>query len=517
MLDWLIAGGEVVDGTGGPAFRADVGLAGDRIRLVNRNLGGERPAARRVVDARGRTVCPGFIDVHSHSEFGLLRGDCAEARLRQGVTTDLMSPDGFAYAPLSPARRTEMAEYLEVFNGAPEPDWKWGNLAEYLALFDGRIAVNLVPQAGFNAIRAEAAGWDARPAGPDEIRRMQDLTREAMEQGARDLQTGLDYHPSGHASFEELAATARTAASYGGAYVSHVRGVRGDVEAGVAEALRVGREADAAVRVSHLFGSEALYETLSRAHRGGMDVAFDAYPYMAASSHLGFCLPRWLDRGPPRRIVQTLSDPETQARAAPRIESFFRTFTPHPGRALFSALPEGPHRDLEGRPLTELPERMGKPLGEAVCELLAQCRLRVLMIYRWEDEGKLRRALTHPLGMVGSDGLFRGGRPHPRGFGAHARMLAYAVREKGWLSLEEAVHRMTGVPAARYRLADRGEVAPGRAADLLVFRPELIQDRADFVNGRALAAGMEYAFVNGRAAIADGRLADLSAGRVLRR
>lgn len=514
MLDWLLAGGTVVDGTGRPGYRADVGLAGDRIAEVGRLEG--RPA-RRTVDAGGSVVCPGFIDVHAHSEFSLLRGDGLEARLRQGITTDLLAPDGFAYAPLSPARLEEMKAYLEVFNGPAEPDWEWSDTAEYLALFDGRVAVNTVPQVGFNAVRAEAVGWDPRPATPSEIGRMQDLTRQVMEEGATGVQTGLDYFPSGHAATEELVAVARAAAEYGGVYSSHVRGIRGDVEAGVEEALRVGREAETAVHISHLFGPEQLYGRLSAACDRGMDVSFDAYPYMAASSHLAFCLPRWVDRGPPEQLTEALGDPSVRSRLAPDIEAFFASYTARPQDAFFSSLPPGPYRFLEGRPLTDAVGPAGDTLAEAVCTLLSECRLRVLMVFRWDDEAKLRRAMTHPLGMVGSDGLFRGSRPHPRGFGAHARVLAYLVRERGWLEMPDAVRRMTSMPADRYGLSDRGVVRPGMAADLAVFDPDRIRDRATLENGRAVAEGMDYVFVNGRPAIEAGRIGITTAGRVLRR
>ena len=514
MFDWLLTGGSVVDGTGRPGFRADVGLAGDRIAEVGRLEG--RPA-RRTVNASGSVICPGFIDVHAHSEFALLRGDGLEARLRQGITTDLMAPDGFAYTPLSPPRLAEMKAYLEVFNGPAEPDWEWSSTAEYLALFEGRTGINVAPQAGFNAVRAEAVGWEPRPATALEIGRMQDLTRRVMEEGASGVQTGLDYFPSSYAAAEELIAVAKAAAEYGGVYSSHVRGTRGDVEAGVEEALRVGREAEAAVHISHLFGPEKLYERLSAARDGGLDVTFDAYPYMAASSHLAYCLPAWVEGGPPEQLAAKLADPAVRSRLAPEIEAFFSAYTTRPQDAFFSALPAGPYRFLEGRPLTDAVGPAGGALGEAVCTLLSECRLRVLMVYRWDDEAKLKRAVTHPLGMVGSDGLFRGGRPHPRGFGAHARVLAFLVREKGWLDLPDAVRRMTSMPAARYGLVDRGVVRPGAAADLAVFDPARIQDRATFENGRAPAEGMYYVFVNGRAAVEAGRLGATNAGRVLRR
>ncbi len=513
MFDWLLTSGTVIDGTGSPGVRADVGLEGGRIAAVGSLAGRD---ARRTVDVAGSVVCPGFIDVHSHSEFSLLRGDADEARLRQGITTDLLAPDGFAYTPASPSRLADLLTYLEVFNGPPDESWEWSSPDEYLALFDGRVAINVAPQVGFLAIRAEAVGWDPRPADPSEIGHMQELTRRGMETGASGIQVGLDYFPAGHASTDELIAVARVVAEYGGVYSSHVRGIRGDVAAGVEEALEVGRKAGVAVHISHLFGSDELYQVLTDARDGGVDVTFDAYPYMAASSHLAFCLPGWFDDGPPERLISKLGDPAVRAAAAPHIEEFYRRYVPDPGNAYFSALPAGPYQHLQGRPLTEAIGEAGPTLAEAVCTLLAECRMRVLMIYRWNDEAKLRRAMTHPLGMVGSDGLFRGTHPHPRGFGAHARVLADLVRARGWLELSDAIRRMTSMPADRYGLGDRGVIRPGAAADVTVFDPDRIQDRATFDNGRATAEGVGYVFVNGEAAIESGRLSHTSTGRVLK-
>ena len=514
MFDCVLTGGTVIDGTGSAGFRADVGLSGDRISAVGHLDGRE---AQQTVDVSGRVVCPGFIDVHSHSEFALLRGDGLEPRLRQGVTTDLMGPDGFAYAPLSPSRLTEMKAYLTRFIGPPDTDWEWSDAVEYWDLFDGRVGINLIPQVGFNAVRAEAVGWDPRPATPGEVERMQDLTRQVMEEGALGIQTGLDYFPSGHAATEELVAVARVVAEFGGTYGSHVRGNRGDVADGVREALSVGRESGVPVHISHLFGSELTYREMVEAREEGIDVTFDAYPYMAASSHLAYCLPEWVDQGPPERVAEVLSDPDVQSRVAPDIERFFSSYIARPGDALFSYLPEGPYRYLEGRSLREAIGTVGKALADTVCRLLVECRMNVLMVYRWDDEAKLRRAMTHPLGMVASDGVFLGSYPHPRGYGAHARVLARLVREKGWLDFTDAIRRMTGMPAARYGLTDRGVIRPGAAADLAVFDPARFEDRATFEDPRSNAVGMDYVFVNGRAAIEEGRLVDTTAGRVLRR
>ena len=312
-------------------------------------------------------------------------------------------------------------------------------------------------------------------------------------------------------------AVAETAAEYDGIYTSHVRGIRGDVAYGVREALQVARRAQVPVHISHLFGSEQLYQELVDARDEGIDVTFDAYPYMAASSHLAFCLPPWVDRGPPDQVIELLADPRVQSKVAPDIDRFFGAYVSRPRDAFFSSLPDGPYRYLEGRPLIDAVGPVGRTLAETVCRLLVECRMRVLMVYRWNDENKLRRAMTHPLGMVGSDGLYRGSYPHPRGFGAHARVLSHLVREKGWLDFPDAIRRMTGMPAARYGLSDRGTVRPGAIADLAVFDPERIEDRATFKDPRSNAVGMHYVFVNGKAAIDAGNLAHSSAGEVLRR
>ena len=514
MFSVVLTGGMLHDGTGSPGYRADVGIAGDRIKAVGHL---RSVPAQRTIDVGNRVISPGFIDVHAHSEFSLLRGDGLEARVRQGVTTDLLAPDGFAYAPLSGERLDEMKSYLSVFNGPPDESWHWSDVSEYQNLFKGRVGINVVPQVGFNAIRAEAVGWEARPANPDEIREMRALTHHAMEQGATGMQTGLDYYPSGNATTKELVAVASVVAEYGGVYSSHVRSNRLGLDAGVEEALAVGRDAQVPVHLSHLFGTAELYGQLEKARSQGIDVTFDAYPYMAGCTHLSFCLPESLQLGPPDNVIESLRDKATPSRIESHIASWFEQVGTKPEEVRFASVPPGPHQHLEGHYLADAVVELGGTLAETVCDLLVENRLNVLMVFHWHDDAKLQRALIHPLGMLGSDGLFRGRSPHPRGFGAHARMLAFVVREKGWLSLPDAIRRMTSLPAARYGLTDRGIVRPGLAADLAVFDPETVQDMATFENGRTPAVGFDYVFVNGRVVLDAGALTDTTAGRVLKR
>ncbi|MBI2194270.1 MAG: D-aminoacylase [Planctomycetes bacterium] len=512
-FDLLLRRGRIVDGSGSPWYPGDVGVRGDRIAAV-----GHIPSAqaKREIDASGKVVCPGFIDVHVHSEMGILTGEASEGRIRQGVTTDLLAPDGLSFAPLSVTRLAEMRRYLAIFLGEPELDWSWSSLAEYLARFEGRVAMNVVPQVAFNAIRAEAVGWEARPATPTELERMKDLTREAMEQGACGIQTGLEYYPSAHSGTDELVEVSRVVAEHGGVYSSHIRGYGDRLGTALEETFAISERAGLPVHVSHLFGLPELYRPLEAARARGIDVTYDAYPYTAGCTHLIYCFPPWAQSGTPGEIVARLGTRTARERIRPELEGFFqRTRRPFEN-IIFSTVTTEPNRHLEGKSLDQALKDSGKDLTDFACDLLVEERLGVLMIFHWSGEDVLRSTLTHPLHMVGSDGIFRPGKVHPRGYGAYPRILGRMVREKHWLTLEDAVRRMSSFPAQRYGLRDRGLVRAGLAADLVVFDPERVIDQATFEDGRKPPEGIAHVLVNGQLVLDGGRMTSARPGRVLR-
>jgi N-acyl-D-amino-acid deacylase len=507
-FDLLFQNARVMDGSGAPSFHADVGIVGDRIAAVGPLSGA--PAARRI-DVSGKVVCPGFIDVHVHSELDLLSGAASEARIRQGITTDVMSSDGFSLASLSPVRMAEMCDYLAPFYGPRRPSWNWRTYAEYLERFDRRVALNVLPQVPFNTLRTEAVGWEARPATHDELEKMKTMAREMMEAGATGLQLGLDYYPGAHASTGEITAVAEVVAQYGGLVSCHLRSYGRHPKEAVEEMVSVARGSGAPIHFSHFFDCERI----DALRRDGVDVTFDAYPYMAGCTSLLFYLPPCLQTGSPAQILARFADPHERDLYRAEATAHLTRGPNSLNDLVFASLSTPENQRLLGKTLSQAISESGKAAFDFVADLLVRERLTPLLISHWRNEERLRGALTHPLHMVSSDGVFQGGRPHPRAYGAFPKMLREAVRERRWLSLQDAVRKMTSLPAVRYRLRNRGLIRPGMAADAVVFAPDTIADRATYEDGRQYAEGVEYVAVNGRLVLDGGRMTEERPGRVV--
>jgi N-acyl-D-amino-acid deacylase len=399
-----------------------------------------------------------------------------------------------------------------VFYGPRQPSWTWRTYSEYLDRFDGRVALNVAPQVPFHSLRAEAVGWDARPATGDELRQMKAAAREMMEAGATGLQLGLDYYPSALASTEEIIAVAGVVAEYGGLVSCHLRNYGRRPKEAVEEMVSVARESAAPIHFSHFYDCE----WIDALRESGVDVTFDAYPYMAGCTSLLSCLAPRLQSGSPAQILARLADPLERGTWRADAAAFMPRAQYSPEDIVFASLATAENQRLLGKTLAQAIGESGQDTAGFVADLLVRERLTPLMIFHWHNEERLRRALTHPFHMVSSDGIFRAGRPHPRGYGAFPKVLREAVRERHWLSLQEAVRKMTGLPAARYRLRNRGLIQPGMAADLAVFDPDTVVDQATFEDGRRYATGVEYVAVNGRLALDGGKMTENRAGRVLR-
>jgi N-acyl-D-amino-acid deacylase len=481
-----------------------------------------QPEATRTIDVQNKVLCPGFIDVHVHSEVAILTGEASECRIRQGVTTDLLAPDGFAYSPLSPQRLEETRQYLAVFNGEPDLDLGWKSYTDYLDLFDGRVALNVVPQVGLNAVRAEAVGWDSRPATAAELDHMKALTREVMEAGATGLQTGLEYFPSAHATTEELVELCKVVVEYGGVYSSHIRGYGTRFEASANEVFHLAEKTGIPVHFSHLPGLPEFYAPLEAASERGIEVTFDAYPYMAGCSHIAYILPLWAQSGTPEQVIDRLTDRKARQRIRTEIHEFFEIRSTRLENAVLASVRCAEHYDLLGKSLGAICDEDSRDITDLICDLLVENRLQALAVYHWNDPPdeqttKLKTAFTHPFHMVGSDAIYRTGLPHPRGRGTFPRVLGHLVREQGWLPLEDAIRRMTSFPAQRYGLDDRGVIQPGAAADVVVFDPDTVKDHATYEQGTLMSEGIDYVAVNGVLVLDDGAMCDTTPGRVLRR
>jgi N-acyl-D-amino-acid deacylase len=526
MVDIKLTGGRVIDGTGAPAWRADVGITGERITAIG-DLA--REPAGRTLDASGLVVAPGFIDVHSHSDWRLWANRRAESKIRQGVTTEVVGNCGFSPAPVSDEFRDQMRSFALYL--PPGMDFSWRSVADYLRRYtDEGIALNIVQLVGHGTLRLAAMGFARRAPTARELALMERLMDESMAGGACGLATGLIYAPGSYAATEEIVAVARRAARAGGFYASHIRGEGATLLEAVAEAIRVGREAGLPVQVSHIkaagrpnWGKVAdALRLIDAARAEGLDVMADAYPYTASSTTLRTLLPDWALEGGVEAMLERLGD----AAARARIREELTGGSPILGRGLgwedimVAHAPARP--DAQGRRLADVARAWGRDPLEAAFDILLAERGKGYVILFQLDEADLRRALVHPEVMIGSDGSslavegeLGAGTPHPRSYGTFPRVLARYVREQSLLSLEQAVHKMTGLPARRLGLADRGVLSVGARADVVGFDAARVADVATYEAPHRYAEGIPYVLVNGRVVIDGGEHSGALPGHVL--
>lgn len=528
MFDYLITNGRVVDGSGLPWFAADVGITGDRITAVGR-LG--RAGARNTIDAAGRVVCPGFVDAHVHGDLPLLADPAHEPGVRQGVTTHVIGQDGVAFAPASPETMAYMRRYTAGFNGnlrTPGRDWR--SVLKFLAQFDGQCAINACTLIPNGNVRMEVMGLDPRRPQPDELAKMQAIVREGMEQGAVGLSSGLDYVPSIYADEDELTALCEAIAPYGGVYVTHMRGYNPQkAPAALQEVFNIGKRAGCAVHVSHFNClADQTIPLLDAARADGVDVTFDLYCYLYGSTIVAMLtLPPETLEGGSEATVARLKLPATRKKleaafANPRfpIDTIRLASLPHPEWQKYEGLTlaEACAAHLGREQGADAP-RSPREVLDFTCDLLIATDLAagcVIRHFAERQESDILKLMRHPLMMAGSDGIYVGGRPHPRGTGCFARYLGHHVRNGDW-SLEEAVMKCSYHVARRFGLKDRGLIREGLAADVVVFDADRIADRSTFDDGKALAEGVEHVFVNGTPVLLNGERTPARPGRGLKR
>ncbi len=495
--DILIRNARVIDGSGNAWFRADVAVKDGRIAAVGRLAGA---GADRTIDARERVVTPGFIDVHTHVEGGVERNPRGDNFLRDGVTTVITGNCGSSELNLS----------------------AWFDKLEKLGL-----GLNVASLVGHNSVRREVMGTANRLASPGEIRQMQSLVDRAMREGAVGFSTGLEYVPGTYANTAEVVALAKAAAAHGGVYTSHMRDEGIHEIAAITEAVNVGKEAGMPVEISHLKidrrsvwgASDQSLALLERYRREGVDVVVDQYPYDRASTNLGIRLPAWaLAEG---KLKERLADAATRRKIAGEMKQNLVEMG-EPDYAFATVARFTPNAAYEGRTIPEISAAMGHAPGldgqiEAIFELMNAGG--ASMIYKLMGDVDIERIMRYPFTAIASDGGITElgvGNPHPRSYGANARVLGEYVRSRGVLTLEDAIRRMTSLPARTFSLRDRGLVREGMAADLLVFDPARVEDKATFANPHQYAAGFDFVIVNGRIAVDEGHLTAARSGRTLR-
>lgn len=529
--DLIINNGWVIDGTGSPAYRADVAVKGDRIARIAPAIEAE---ADRIIDASGLRVSPGFIDTHSHDDGFVLARPACDPKILQGVTTEVIGNCGSTLAPLPSDPKTYLAKVAMIMGGGimPEELYRVRTFADYLDILDKtELGVNVAPLVGHTAIRIAAMSWENRPPTADELTEMRRLTAESMEAGAIGFSSGLIYVPAIFARTEELTALAEVVGRYHGLYATHMRSEGDQQMAAIEEALAVGRGGGVPVHVSHhkIAGkvnwgmSQKTLTRFETARAEGLEVTCDQYPYRAGSTHLSACLPPDFASGGPDVWAPKLADPAVRQRVGYDIdngigfpgdnlmkgagfENVFISFTKQ-----FPA--------YEGRSIAEIAATEGRLGYDVFFDLVAAEKTNVGMIVFMMDEADIVRIMTHPLTMIGSDGIpsVDGAKIHPRMTGTFPRILGRFVREKKALSLPEAIRKMTCFPANTFRLKGRGLVKEGFYADLVLFDPETVTDMSDYKNPERTPVGIPYVVVNGRVSVDKGKVIGAGAGRVLRR
>ncbi len=527
-FDVIIRGGTVYDGTGGPPKRADVGIRGDRIAAVG-DL--SRASARSFVDARGLAIAPGFINMLSHSETSLIVDGRSMSEIKQGITTQIFGEGSMG--PLS----DEMKRRRLAAQGDVKYDIPWTTLAEYLTWLEKRgISQNVASFVGAPTVREYVIGLEDKPPTPEQLEQMRELVRREMEAGALGVTTALIYPPAFFAKTDELIELCKVAARYRGKYTAHIRSEGNQLLEAVQETLRISREAGLPAEIYHLKASgesnwrkmDQVISLIEEAHRKGLKITADMYTYTAGATGLDASMPPWVFDGGPAAAYKRLQDPATRKKIADAIrtptdewENLY-LLAGSPDRILLVSFKSEALKPLTGKTLAEVARARGRDPVETIMDLVLEDRSRIGTVYFMMSEENIKKQIRRPWVSFGSDaasmapeGVFRKSSTHPRAYGNFARLLGKYVREERIIPLAEAVRRLSGLPATNLGLDRRGFLKEGMFADVVVFDPQTIADRARFENPHQYAVGVRDVFVNGVEVLRGGEHTGAKPGRAL--
>ena len=521
MHDIILRGGRVIDGTGNPWFQADVAIKDGFIVGVGRI----EEDADIILDVDGLIVSPGFIDVHSHSDLFLLVVPLAEAKVMQGVTTEILGQDGLGEAPIRENVVEEWRRYLSGLNGDPDVNWSWRSFGEYLkALEEAETSINVASLVGHGNLRLLAMGLDDRKPTSEELYEMKQLLQESMAEGGLGLSTGLIYSPCVYAETAELTELCGVVADLGGVFVVHMRNEGNYLLESIDEVVSIGRGSGSPIHISHFkAGGEANWgkskdslKMLDEARADGIDVTFDQYPYTAGSTFLSSLLSPWVHEGGVNRMLERILEPNTRAKIIDEMtdKSLEGGRTTNWDRLLVTSVSSEANRRYEGLSMSEIAKARGQTEAEALIDIVSEEKNAVTMASFTMDEEDVKRIMRHPLGMACTDGILLG-KPHPRAYGSRPRILGRYVRE-GILTLEQAVRRMTSLPAQRFKFEKRGVIKPGFRADITVFDAGTVTDIATYQDSRRYPKGIQHVIINGVITVKDSEHTKASSGHVLR-
>ncbi|MBE9469904.1 MAG: D-aminoacylase [Chloroflexi bacterium] len=532
-FDILVRNGNVIDGTGNLWFKKDIGIADGRIRRV----GSIPESGRKTIDAKGMVVSPGFIDLHNHSDFSILAYPNAECYITQGVTTVVVGNCGHSLAPIrNPDNLALLRNYLAPLLVSDfDYGWNWKTLGEYYEKIQQQgISLNMAPLAGQGAIRLAVKGFDSNEASREEIGEMKKLLEESLEDGAFGMSTGLIYPPGSYSSTEELIELASVLTKYGAIYATHMRHEGDRLAESLEEAIRIGEENNIAVEIAHHKAAgkanwgkvNASLRAMERARSRGVEVNCDVYPYTAGSSLINATLPTWVLEGGAAKMLERLKDEEVRQQIKKEIaEDTMKYQNMIAGSGwdgiVISECPS--KREYEGKSLQTIlreKNRFDEPY-EGFFDWLLEIEASATMVVFQMDEDDVKTVMRSPLSSIASDSWgtapAAGGKPHPRAYGTFPRVLGKYVREEKVLTLEEAIRKMTSLPGGKLGLESRGIIREGFWADIVVFDPDKIKDKATYADPHQYAEGIGYVIVNGQVVVENGRLTGMRPGKVLSR
>jgi len=525
QFDIIIKNGIVIDGSGSKPFSAELGIIGDKISALDTNVG---ESAEIIIDAGGRVISPGFIDIHTHTDTELIVNNTADSKICQGVTTEIGGNCGYSPFPFT---EIDLEKFYENFFEQYQENAEWKNIAQFFERLEkGKLSINYASFTGHGNLRAFIVGKNDIVPTSDQMKKMKMVLAESMEMGSLGLSTGLEYSPGSYADTDEIIELSKVVSERDGVYATHMRNEDDTVEEAIEEALRICKEAKVSTQISHLKAAnpanwhkvDNILKLIESSYNSGMPVLADRYPYIAYGTGLSVFIPLWARQGDSDDLIIRLQDNSQLGKIKDYAEGRASRIGGWDKVGISSCFTEG-NKIFEGKSIREAAKEKGISEFDFVKNIIIEEKNRVSIIGYAMSEENIKKILSHPLVVIGSDGSAvstRGklshGKPHPRYYGTFPRVLGKYVREKQFFDLSTGINKMTSMPAEKLGIKGRGLIQKGNYADLVIFDPENITDNATFVNPHQLAGGIDYVLVNGKVTVEKGNHKGILSGKVIR-